>query len=70
MRPDEFNALLLQRPFRKLRLYVTGGETFDVRHPEAAIVGRSTVSLERPTDENAGATAVISLLHIVWVEVS
>ncbi len=48
MRRDELVAALQARPFRPIRLYVSDGGTFDIRHPEMLMVGRhdATVGLE------------------------
>jgi hypothetical protein len=52
MRSDDLLESLRRRPFRRFRLVLTDGRAFEVRHPELAIVGRSTVTiaLVRPRD--------------------
>ena len=43
MRPDELRRLLLRRPFRPFRLYVSDGAVYDVTHPEVASVMRGGI---------------------------
>jgi hypothetical protein len=69
MRPDDLRDLLRQQPFCPLRLHLTTGEVFEVRHPELAQIARSIVRLDLPPESGAERRAVIGLLHIVWVEV-
>lgn len=43
MRPDDILSLLRMQPFEPFRLYLSDGTSYDVQHPELAMVGRSTV---------------------------
>jgi hypothetical protein len=43
MRPSDIRARLLKQPFEPVRLFVSDGATYDVRHPEMAIVGPTEV---------------------------
>ena len=43
MRPQDILDLLHRKPFEPFRLYLSDGAVFEVRHPELAMVGRSTV---------------------------
>jgi hypothetical protein len=45
MRSKELLEHLRRRPFRRIRLVLTDGRTFEVRHPELVMVGSSTVSI-------------------------
>jgi hypothetical protein len=45
MRSEELRDHLRKRPFQPLRLILTDGRTFEVRHPELAVVGQSTVAV-------------------------
>jgi hypothetical protein len=66
MRADEFLKLLRRRPLRPFRIYLTDGSTFDIRHPDWAIVHRSTVDLAFPTlaDPELFHVVTVALLHI------
>ena len=45
MRSKDLLEHLRRRPFRRFRLVLTDGRAFEVRHPELAMVGSSTVSI-------------------------
>jgi hypothetical protein len=77
MRRDELLEALQARPFRPIRLYVSDGGTFDIRHPEMLMVGRgdAIVDLEgnggRPARQgypDIGGHTVLDLLHITRYE--
>jgi hypothetical protein len=71
MRPEELRNLLRRRPFVPIRIHLTDGTTYDVRHPEMAFLTRSTVEVGIEHQEGSGiADDVIycSLIHVVRVE--
>jgi hypothetical protein len=75
MRPDEFRDLLRRRPFRPFRIHLTNGMTYEVRHPEMAVLERSIVWLYRATSPFTVPVAdrgeFIVLIHIVrgeWID--
>ena len=43
--PQELNNYLRAEPFRPFRVHMASGDTFDVRHPEMARVGRNSMIL-------------------------
>jgi hypothetical protein len=52
-------------------LHLTDGKTFDIRHPEMALLTRSTVELGTETEPGSGIAETfhyVSLVHIVRVE--
>jgi hypothetical protein len=67
VRPEDLRLLLQRVPCPLLRLHLTDGRTFDIQDPEEVVVTRSTVELLIPGDKNR--EGIISLLHIIWVEV-
>jgi hypothetical protein len=69
VRKEDLLDLLHRQPFSRLRLHLSTGMIFEIRHPEMAIVTRSTVYLEVDPHSPAGRPAVVALLHIAWVEV-
>jgi hypothetical protein len=69
MRPDDLRRAMQHKPFRQVRLHLTNGNMFEITHPDLAIVGRSTVTLSLPYDEDYRREAVIALVHVVWMEV-
>ena len=48
MRPEDILRLLRTRPFEPFRLFLSDGASYEVRHPELALVGRSTVVVGLP----------------------
>jgi hypothetical protein len=72
MRPEDVREFLKRQPFRPFRLTLTDGRTYDVMHPELAMVSRSSVEvgLARPGDPDNIAERLISvsLLHIMQIE--
>lgn len=43
--PNDISSYIKAKPFRPFRIHMASGETFDVRHPEMARVGRTSVML-------------------------
>ena len=71
MRPEELRHLLDRRPFVPIRLHFTDGTTYDIRHPEMALLTRSTIEIGLPEDEAskiADRVVYCTLIHIVRVE--
>ena len=71
MRPEELRTLLRRRPFVPLLAHLTDGTSYQIRHPEMALLTRSTVEIGLEEKEGSGiADQVVycSLLHIVRVE--
>lgn len=67
MRPNDLRIFLNRIPGPRLRLHLTGGRTFEIQDFDLVVITRSTVELLIPDETDR--EAVISLLHIVWVEV-
>jgi hypothetical protein len=72
MRPDDLRRLIDTRPFRPFRMLVLEQTSYEVRHPEAALVGQSTVMIvEQVNGPNPVALereVIIALLHITRLE--
>ena len=72
MRPEDIREFLQRRPFQPIRITLTDGRTYDVRHPELAMVGRSTVAIGVPAPDDPSPVydrrVTVSLLHIMQVE--
>lgn len=72
MRPDDLRTLLQATPFRPFRLVMLDQTTYEVRHPEQLLVGRSTVTVHLKAGllPTSGPLEVIaSLLHIIRIEI-
>jgi hypothetical protein len=71
MRPEELTALLRRRPFIPLRLHMTDGQTYDIRHCDQVLVSRQRVDIGMPPNPATGVLERVefcSLLHVVRVE--
>ena len=72
MRPQDILDLLRRQPFEPFRLHLSDGAVFEVRHPELAMVGRSTVLIGIPAPESAEAVfdryVNCALIHITHTE--
>ena len=65
-----FQKLLTQTPFQPFRLVMTSGKTYDVRHPEMAMLTR-TAMLVGVGEIDEGVPAefdICSLLHVSSIE--
>jgi hypothetical protein len=69
VRHEDLRVLLERRPSPLLRLHLSSGMIFEIPDPEQVVVTRSTVEILLPPDDMRDREAVISLLHINWVEV-
>ncbi len=69
MTAQDLLELLRTRPFRPFRIYASDGRTFDVRHPDQALVLRTRVILPlRSNDLVPDGSEHLSLAHIVRAE--
>jgi len=71
MRPEELRTLLRRRPFVPIRIHLMDGTVYDVRHPEMALLTRSTVEIGVEKQEGNGIADDVdycSLVHIVRVD--
>jgi len=58
MRPTDIRAHVRRQPFRPIRIYLSDGSEYDVRHPEMMLVTRTEVVIcldlgEHDLPENA-----------------
>jgi len=72
MRRDEILEALRRRPFQPIRLHVSDGAKFEVRHPEMVLVTRHSAVVGQPeTDSPPPAVeqfTVVDLLHVTRLE--
>jgi hypothetical protein len=70
MTVQTFKELLTQQPFKTFRLVMSSGETYEVRHPEMAMLTRSDilVGLDETNDGVPARFKICSLLHVTAVE--
>jgi hypothetical protein len=70
MTVQTFRKLLTQRPFKAFRLVMSSGKSYEVRHPEMALLTRTDI-LVGIGDIDDGVPAdfdICSLLHVTSVE--
>jgi hypothetical protein len=67
---EALRAMLTRRPFEPLRVKTSGGETFEIRHPEMAALTRGALVIVHPDADGAPSDKVeyISYLHVANVE--
>lgn len=72
MRSKDLLEHLRRQPFRRFRLVLTDGRMFEIRHPELAMVGGSTVTiaLVRPRDPDSmhDRTVTVPLVDVLRIE--
>lgn len=70
MTVQTFRDLLVQRPFKPFRLVMSSGQTYEVRHPEMAMLTRTSilVGVDDPGDGVPAEFKICSLLHVTAVE--
>ena len=72
MRPEDLLNHPRKQPFQALRVTLTDGRTYDILHPELAMVGRSSVAIGQMRPQEAepiyDRMVTVSLLHIMQIE--
>ncbi|MFO0973580.1 MAG: hypothetical protein U1A27_09100 [Phycisphaerae bacterium] len=71
MRPEDIIERLRTQPFEPFRIYMTDGQTYDVRHPELVIVDRTKLHVFVPGPRGLDApirrTHYAALMHVVRI---
>lgn len=70
MRPNDIITRLRKQPFEPLRVFISDGKSYDVRHPEMIMVGRSEVviGLAQSKGEPFDRLAYCDPVHITRIE--
>lgn len=70
MTVQTFRELLSQRPFKPFRLVMSSGQTYEIRHPEMAMLTRTDILVGiNASDDNVPAEfKICSLLHVTAIE--
>ena len=72
IRPESLCDELRRQPFVPLRVYLTDGKSYDIRHPEMAMITSREIYVGReetvPGSGIAKGCDLVSLLHVVRVE--
>ncbi len=69
----DLRTLLAKRPFKPIRLTISGGKTIDVRHPELCMAGYTSAFIGFPSPEDADTPVfaryiLVDMDHIVSAE--
>ncbi len=76
MRSEDIRDRLKKQPFQPIRLYLSDGAQYDIRHPDMLMVGRSELILglppgkpnANPNEELPERFASIDPIHVVRIE--
>ncbi len=70
MTVQTFRDLLQQRPFKPFRLIMSSGQSYEVRHPEMAMLTRTDllVGIDEAEDGIPAEFKICSLLHVTAIE--
>ncbi|HEY8665634.1 MAG TPA: hypothetical protein VIL86_03170 [Tepidisphaeraceae bacterium] len=70
MTADTFRDILGRKPFEPFRVVMSSGESYNVMHPEMALVGAKALVLALPDPSRADGErfAFCSYLHIAHIE--
>ena len=72
MDQDEFNEFVRRKPFRPYRIALSSGATFDIVHPDMAVVGFGSIIIGIAEDSLKPPKSIrevlISLMHVVRVD--
>ena len=70
MTVQTFREMLARRPFQPVKLTLSSGQTFEIRHPETAFLTRTSILIGVDVAED-GVPAefrIVSLLHVTSIE--
>jgi hypothetical protein len=70
MTVQTFREMLARRPFQPVKLTLSSGQSFEIRHPETAFLTRTSILIGVDVAED-GVPAefkIISLLHVASME--
>lgn len=70
MTVQTFREMLTRRPFQPVRLTLSSGQTFEIRHPEMAFLTRTSIliGIDLAEDGVPAEFKIISLLHVASME--
>jgi hypothetical protein len=64
-----FREMLARRPFQPLRLTLSSGQSYEIRHPEQAVFTRTSILIGVDLEDGIPAEfKYVSLLHVASVE--
>jgi len=65
-----FREMLARRPFQPVKLTLSSGQSYEIRHPEMALLTRSSILIgtDLADDGVPAEFKIISLLHVTAIE--
>jgi hypothetical protein len=70
MTVQTFREMLARRPFQPVKLTLSSGQSYEIRHPEMAMLTRSDILIGTGAAEDGipAEFKIISLLHVTAIE--
>jgi hypothetical protein len=72
IRPEDIRQLLQKKPFQPFRMHMSNGQSYEVTHPELAMVTKGTIVVSKAvpgSEEPIGeGIHLVSVLHINNIE--
>ena len=70
MTVQTFREMLARRPFQPVKVTLSSGESFEIRHPEMALLTRTSllVGVDIADDGVPAEFKILSLLHVASIE--
>jgi hypothetical protein len=70
MTVQTFKQMLARRPFKPVRLVLSSGQSYEIRHPEMALLTRTDilVGVDETDDGVPAEFKIVSLLHVTAIE--
>jgi hypothetical protein len=70
MTVETFRELLARRPFQAVKLTLSSGLSYEIRHPEMALLTRTSilVGVDASEDGIPAEFKIVSLLHVTAME--
>ena len=65
-----YRDLLARRPFQPFRVVASGGQSYEIRHPEMAMLTQTelVIGIDDPGDGVPAEFRICSLLHVTAIE--
>jgi hypothetical protein len=70
MTVQTFRGMLASRPFQPVRIVLSSGQAYEIRHPEMALLTRTDllVGIDIAVDGVPAEFKILSLLHVTAIE--
>jgi hypothetical protein len=70
MTVQTFREMLSRRPFQPVKLTLSSGDSYEIRHPEMALLTRTSllIGVDLAADGVPAKFKILSLLHVTAIE--